>query len=277
MVIIRQEKLSIEGRVWSPTKYKIDPESISQSPLPGDHKHYSHISSESFGKWVDHVQNFDIRADDIWIVGLPKTGTTWVHNIAFKLKNGFDCENIANELEHRYFERLTSTGDGFDREIERFKHMPSPRVLKSHLPAFLLPKGLWTVKPKIIYTIRNPKDMIVSGYHMIRNSMVRFPGKISDFAEDFFNDTAFGTPVFDHIHGFLQLRCLDNVLLNVYEELVADPFQGIKRVCQFLQCPHTENQLQELTENVSFGKMRDAFPSFMMPTDKTNIPDPDYK
>lgn len=282
MVIILQKKLTIESKssgrtVRNATKYKIDPNSISQSHLPGDHQHYSHILSECFGKWVDHVQNFEIRADDVWIIGLPKTGTTWVHNIAFKLQNGLDYENIANELEDRFFERLTSQPDTFDKDIERFKNMASPRVFKSHLPAFLLPKALWTVKPKIIYTIRNPKDMVISRYHMIRNSMVRFPGTLTDFADHFFNDTGFGTPIFDHIHGFLQLRCLDNVLLNVYEDLVADPFQGIKRVCVFLACPHTSKQLHELTENVSFGKMRDTFPSFMMPMDRTSIPDPDYR
>lgn len=283
MVIILQEKLSSiepkssEGTVWIATKYKIDPDSIIQSPLPGDHKHYSHIMSEGFGKWVDQVQNFEIRADDVWIVGLPKTGTTWVHNIVFKLQNEFDCENIANELEVRFFERLTSADNDFDKEIERFNKMPSPRVFKSHLPAFLLPTGLWTVKPKIIYTIRNPKDKVVSGYHMIRNSMLRFPGTLTDYAEHFLNDTGFATPIFDHIKGFLQLRRFDYVLLNVYEELVADPFQGIKRVCKFLECPHTQKQLHELMENVSFGKMRDTFPSFMMPSDKTSVPDPDYK
>lgn len=89
---------------------------------------------------MDLVQNFEIRADDVWIVGLPKTGTTLVHNIAFNLKNGFDCENLMKELEDRLFERFGPKGFTFDKEIERYNNILSPRVMKTHLPAFLLLK-----------------------------------------------------------------------------------------------------------------------------------------
>lgn len=40
--------------------------------------------------------------------------------------------------------------------------MNSPRLIKSHLPGQLLPPQVWEKKAKIIYVIRNPKDMIVS-------------------------------------------------------------------------------------------------------------------
>lgn len=49
--------------------------------------------------------------------------------------------------------------------IELIQTMSRPRFIKSHLPLHFLPKQLWTVKPKIIFVLREPKDTAVSYYH----------------------------------------------------------------------------------------------------------------
>lgn len=40
----------------------------------------------------------------------------------------------------------------------------SSRIIKSHSPPNLLPVGLWTVRSKMIYITRNPKDIATSFY-----------------------------------------------------------------------------------------------------------------
>ena len=43
----------------------------------------------------------------------------------------------------------------------------SPRLIKTHLPPALLPRGLIAPdRPKVVYVARNPKDVAVSYYHM---------------------------------------------------------------------------------------------------------------
>ena len=52
---------------------------------------------------------------------------------------------------------------------ERFDSLESPRILNSHVYPSMLPKDFFRRKCKIIYTIRNPKDVAVSFYHHHRN------------------------------------------------------------------------------------------------------------
>ena len=54
--------------------------------------------------------------------------------------------------------------DGFD-SLSLSAILPSPRLLKSHLPYHLLPPDIIKKKAKIIYVARNPKDMAVSFYY----------------------------------------------------------------------------------------------------------------
>lgn len=281
MSIIRKEVenasklVSIRG--WETVCLQIDPNSVHQTALPGDHTQFSCILGKGFEKYVEKIQNFKVRPCDIWIVGLPKTGTTWMHNIVYKLKYGLNCESIAEKLEDRFFDKQMSLTGTYDDRLNEFNEASSPRIFKTHLPAFLLPKELWTVKPRIIYTARNPKDSALSGYHMVRNSKFPFNGTIDQYSEQFLDDSGWCMPYFDHVRGFLQLRDLDHVLFTTYEDLVANPYQGIQRICDFLKCPHTDDELLGVMGDVSFKKMRSEFRSFFTPEDESAMLDPDYK
>ncbi len=269
------EKYPWHSRVL--TRYRIDPNSLHETPLPGDHRNCSFVSPESYNDYIDAIQNFKVRADDVWIIGVPKTGTTWMHNIVYKLKHGLDCENIAEKLEEQYFEKEADRGVNGPDSLDYFESQSSPRIFKSHLPAFLLPKGLWTTKPRIIYTTRNPKDTVISEYHMTLNSTFGLKYSFEEFCEIYMKDTILGTPFFEHLRTFLQLRHLDHVSFCVYEHLLNNQHEGIKQICKFLKCPHSDAQLNAIAADVSFQRMKKEFPSFWSPEDKISLPDPDYQ
>ncbi|ELK23187.1 Estrogen sulfotransferase [Myotis davidii] len=70
--------------------------------------------------------------------------------------------------------------------VKQLKEMASPRILKTHLPAQLLPASFWEKNCKMIYLCRNAKDVAVSFYYFFQ--MVAGhpnPGTFPEFVEKF--------------------------------------------------------------------------------------------
>lgn len=53
------------------------------------------------------------------------------------------------------------------------------RFIKTHLPFSLMPPSVMEERAKIVYVARNPKDVIVSYYHLSR--LYRTTGYVNDF------------------------------------------------------------------------------------------------
>lgn len=148
----------------------------------------------------------------------------------------------------------------FDEQLDKLKKEKSPRQLKSHLPPHLLPMGIWTVKPNLIYVYRNAKDVAISAFHMFRNSkMAKYTKHLDEFLNRFLNDEVIYSPFHAHIKAFQQIEQMDHVLLVNYEETIANPFVVIKRISDFLNCSYSDDQLKQLVEHVSFANMRKHF------------------
>lgn len=141
--------------------------------------------------------------------------------------------------------------------MDMMDDLPSPRHLKSHLPAHLLPKNIWTAKPKLIYIYRDAKDVAISMYHMYRNhSRIQFTGSLEDYLDAFLNDYVTFGPFYEHIRSYQQLAGLEHILLLSYEDMISNPFAAVKRISEFLNCKYNDDQLKQLNEHVSFGNMR---------------------
>lgn len=240
--------------------------------LPSDYLSSECILPKNFLKWAERIHNFHIRSDDIWVTSFPKAGTTWIMNIIRQLKCGLDFTADYVDSEYMYFEKpifyvITETNkknDAYRALVEELKNLfdgydneTSPRLLKSHLPAFLLPKDIWTVKPKVIYVYRDAKDVAISMFHMYKSKTgVKFSGTKEEFFDIFLENDIFFGPFNDHVNSFLQLKNLDHVLLIKYEDMVANPLAGVKEISAFLNYAYTGDQLKQLTEHVSFENMR---------------------
>jgi len=66
-----------------------------------------------------------------------------------------------------------------------FAEMTTRRFIKTHLPFKLLPQSVMgKARSRVVYVARNPKDVVVSYYHL--NKLYRTQGYVNDF-ETFFN------------------------------------------------------------------------------------------
>lgn len=250
----------------------IDPNARCNFPFPSDFEFKPCFLSKKYATNADRIQNFNVRSDDIWTVSFPKAGSTWVANIAWQLMNGMDFSAEFLMANHMFLESMIFNDNNADNQtdsefkdwikftdgqLDRLEAELSPRFVKSHLPAHLLPNQIWTMKPKLIYVHRNAKDVAISYFHMFSNlRYTKYSGSLDDYIDTFVNDHVLYTPFHAHVRSFQQLNHLDHVLILNYEDIIANPFNQIKRISEFLNCSYGDDELQRLTEHVSLRNMR---------------------
>lgn len=140
--------------------------------------------------------------------------------------------------------------------ISKVEEMSSPRFIKTHLPIQLLPDQIWTVKPKVIYLKRNPKDVAVSYFHHSA-TLHGYLGNMEDFVNAFIGDFQLYSPYFDHLVDYgMVAEKLDNFLVLRFEDLKKDINSVIKRVASFLQVSIHDNQIAELNNHLKFENMK---------------------
>lgn len=72
--------------------------------------------------------------------------------------------------------------------VDKVEQLPSPRVIRPHLPFYLLPPQLLDTA-KVVYVARNPKDVIVSYYfHHKLIKLHGYIGTLEEFAQFFMDD-----------------------------------------------------------------------------------------
>jgi hypothetical protein len=77
---------------------------------------------------VSLLKNIKLRENDTFVIGYPKSGTTYIEEMCWLLKNGLDFERAKNEL---HILRVPYIDCGISHlELDE---MQSPRVFKSHL------------------------------------------------------------------------------------------------------------------------------------------------
>ena len=91
-----------------------------------------------------------------------------------------------------------SKDDGLEETaVQRLDKMPTdqPRFIKTHLPLQLLKNRSSTTSTsptscsfKMIYVTRNPKDVVVSYYKFLSESLNLVEGSFEQFARDFMED-----------------------------------------------------------------------------------------
>jgi hypothetical protein len=176
--------------------------------------------------------------DDVFIVGYPKSGSTWFQHLVAAVVYGVDP---------RWSPPLLANDLVPDIHFNRFyRRYSTPMFFKSHdLPA--------PNHRRVVYLLRDGRDVMVSYHHfleavhrskvdfheLIRTGLSLIPCKWHEHVEAW-HSNAFGA----------------EMLVVRYEDLIAQPVTELERFCQFIHLPRKRPFLETVAEACCFQNLR---------------------
>uniref|UniRef100_A0A8C5WSB8 Sulfotransferase n=1 Tax=Laticauda laticaudata TaxID=8630 RepID=A0A8C5WSB8_LATLA len=201
---------------------------------------------------IEAAEDFETRDSDIFIETYPKSGTIWTQNIVCLIlyeghRNG--TENIP----------ISRRGASIEYNIYNvdITQLPSPRVIMSHLPYYLVPKTLRAKKGKVIYVYRNPKDILVSYFHYVNSwSGMENSCNFEEYMQRFLSGNVAGSLVFNHVKGWYTHQNEFNILFLCYEEMMQDLRGTVLKICKFIGKELSSQEVDKVVEMSTFKNMK---------------------
>src|SRR5262245_22823539 len=195
-----------------------------------------------------------IRPSDVFVVTYPKSGTTWLlFLIANIIKGGSNEEitfvnyiNYVPDINDLYFAR---------NNLAEFASLPDPRLFAVHAPYD-------PVFPKVVYVLRDPRDVMVSYYHYRRLTDASFCSSLQEFV---MSDNHYPCQWDEHVAGWLLNGLNAHLCLVRYEEMHKDTPGVLKRVLDFAGLSYTEAGILRAVEASRFERMRSAEEQYGIP------------
>ncbi|XP_033741851.1 sulfotransferase 1A2-like [Pecten maximus] len=205
---------------------------------------------EVVGNVGDHLQDISqlqCKTDDVLIGVFPKSGTHWLYNTVMMLRTGsLDYHGTPILMEYQ--------------DINIIDNMISPRTFGSHLRFRFLPQEMRHGKGKVITIIRDPKDIVVSLYHMLHCiGDVGYSGTFDGLLKRFFSEECF----WGNGSWFAWMKDVEewkssNLLCVSYKDFKENPYETIMKLATFLEVDHDEKFLRAVEKNVQFGVLKES-------------------
>lgn len=198
------------------------------------------------------AQDFKFKDDDVLSVTYPKSGTVWMQEILPLVLGEGDLTPIQTIPNWDRVPWLEET-----RLAQIVDQLKSPRALVTHFPYHLMPASFHDSKAKVIYVMRNPKDILVSFYYF--HQMAAFledPGTFDEFMDKFLEGKVFGKWT-DHVKSWKNSSLGDRIMYITYEDMKQDLPGSVRRISSFLGKNLTDEVIQKIAEHCSFKAMKD--------------------
>jgi hypothetical protein len=187
---------------------------------------------------------FEVFDDDTFIVSFPKSGNTWTRFLIAHLLHPEETANFST------IDWLVPESEGLTRS--QLAGVPRPRVMKSH--EYFDPRFR-----KVIYIVRDPRDVAVSQYHFFRKRRrIGDDYSIEQFVTRFVaGETSDYGSWGENVASWLVTRQNSpDFLLLRYEDMVAQTKTELTRVASFLAVTATPDLIAQTVERCSADQMR---------------------
>ncbi|XP_006142244.1 bile salt sulfotransferase [Tupaia chinensis] len=195
---------------------------------------------------------FVFKNDDVLLVSYPKSGTNWLIEILSLIHSKGDPKEIQSVP-------IWNRSPWIDTE-EGYKSLcnkEGPRLMTSHLPIHLMSKSIFSAKTKVIYLMRNPRDILVSGYYFWKETnLTKKPKSLEQYFEWFIQGNVVYGSWFDHIRDWMTMKGRENFLILNYEEMKRDTRSGVEKICQFLGKKLEPEEVNLVLKYSSFQAMK---------------------
>ena len=190
-------------------------------------------------------RNLDVFPDDVYIVSFPKSGNTWTRFLVANLISPNEPADFSN------INRLIPDPEAMSKnEMNRAKR---PRFIKSH--QYFDPRYL-----KVIYIVRDPRDVALSQYHFHRKRRLIEDGyPIERFITRFIaGETSIYGSWGENVASWLSTRYgKPGFLLIRYEDMLESVERELKRIASFLGMETAPQYLAQVAERSSADRMRE--------------------
>ena len=188
-----------------------------------------------------------IRESDRFIVGYPKSGSTWVSFFMAGViadRRGVQWDPLDFNFQYQFVPDVNGlVRRGSLREYAQF---PDPRVFRCH-------SEFNPILPKVVYLVRDPRDVTVSYYHHRRRLDPEFRTPIDRFASA---QRLWREDWGAHVLGWLEGAVSDRCLFVRYEDLKRDPETHLGAIAAFSGYPLKRGEAKRFVELSSFERMQ---------------------
>ncbi len=209
-------------------------------------KHFIKPGSQSEAQELSlKVQDMDLIpitnfvAQDIFIVGYPKSGNSWFQSLVVGALYGIDIEHSSDQL----IQELLP-----DVHYNKFyKRHGNPMFFRSHN----LPKPEYK---QVVYLLRDGRDVMVSYFHHLKalqNKEINFLKMVQNGKE------FFPCKWHQHVKTWLSNPFDAQMIIIRYEDLIRDTLKELNRFCKFIEVEVDKFQLQQAILQCSFENMRE--------------------
>lgn len=218
---------------------------------------------------ISFQNNFQAQDSDVILATFPKSGTTWLKALTFAIvhRSRYPLEKspLLTSSPHDLVPFLE-----FDLYMKSpfpsFEHIPTPRILSTHMPCGSLPKSIMNSNCRVVYMCRNPMDQFISHwtfYHGL-GDQTSDPLPLEEAFEMICQGVQSYGPIWTQILDYWNASKAQpgKILFLKYEDLMkGDIVSYVKQIAEFLGCPFSESEetqgvVEEISKLCSFDNMK---------------------